>query len=78
MSVCFCLVIRKAGRALRGLEHRMGVLSGSQGSVAQSHAMGSPCSQSRVQILQLACTGPEASNCQMGTLTLRIMGVGHQ
>ena len=71
-------MIRKSGRALRGLEHRMGVLLGRQGSVAHSHTVWSPWSQSRVQILQLTCTGPEASNCKMGTLTPRIMGVEHQ
>lgn len=46
--------------------------------MAQSHTARSPWSQSRVQILQLTCTGPEASNCEMGTLTPRIMGVEHQ
>lgn len=46
--------------------------------MAQSHTAWSPWSQSRVQILQLTCTGPEASNCEMGTLTYRIMGVEHQ
>lgn len=62
-------MIRKSGRTLRGLGHRMGHYS-----VAQSHAAWSPWSRPGVHSLQLTRACPEASICKMGVLTIRAVG----